>query len=114
MLSFPGRKIFLATELVDMRKSYDTLAAYVEKHFQQSAYSGDVFLFIGRRRNRLKILVWEESGFWLCAKRLEQGTFSLPKNSGDGKAALSQAEFQMLLEGIVILKSRQLKRYQAR
>ena len=111
MLSFPGRRIFLATETVDMRKSFDTLSAYVSEHFKMDAYSGAVFVFIGKSRNRMKVLIWEDSGFWLCAKRLEIGTFNLPKFSKDGKVRLSPADFQLLLEGIVVLKSRRLKRY---
>ena len=111
MLSFPGRRIFLATETVDMRKSFDTLAAYVSEHFEMDAYSGAVFVFLGKRRNRMKVLIWEDSGFWLCAKRLELGTFNLPTFSDDGKVQLSPADFQLLLEGIVVLKSRRLKRY---
>jgi transposase len=94
-----------------MRKSFDTLSAYVSTHFEMDAYSGAVFVFIGKSRNRMKVLVWEDSGFWLCAKRLEMGTFNLPKFSDDGKVHLSPADFQLLLEGVVILKSRRLKRY---
>jgi transposase len=76
MLNFSSRRLFLATQPVDLRKSFDSLSAFVSQHFSADPFSGDAFLFIGKRKNLLKILIWENSGFWLCSKRLEQGTFS--------------------------------------
>lgn len=111
MLNFPQRRIFLATEPTDMRKSYDTLAALVKQNFHENPYSGDVFVFVGKRKNRLKILVWEDSGFWIFAKRLEVGTFPLPKKEDNSPVLLSPSDFQLLLEGIIILKSKKLKRF---
>ena len=73
MLSFEtGRRIFLARAATDMRKSFNTLAALVEHQLGHSLFAGDVFVFIGKRSNRLKVLVWDASGFWLCARRLEE------------------------------------------
>ncbi len=111
MLNFSNRRLFLATQPTDMRKSFDTLSFVVTQQLAEDPLSGDVFLFIGKRKNRLKILVWEDSGYWLFSKRLEVGTFSLPTASSDKKLFLTPVEFQLLLEGVIILESRQLKRY---
>ncbi len=111
MLNFSNRRIFLAAQPVDMRKSFDTLSFLVKQELAAEPLSGDAFLFIGKRKNRLKILVWEESGYWLFSKRLEVGTFSLPPLSSEKKLFLTPAQFQLLLEGVVVLASRQLKRY---
>ncbi len=99
-----GRRIWLARAVVDMRKSFDTLAALVKNQLDRDPYAGDVFVFLGKTRSRVKILVWDISGFWLCAKRLEKGTFALPHplQNPDSRSVviLSSAEMHMLLEGI--------------
>lgn len=94
-----------------MRKSFDTLAAIVHNQMQQKPYSGDAFLFINKRKNRLKILVFEDSGFWLFSKRLELGTFHFKPSQNQNTLEISNAQFQLLLEGIVLLQSKQLKRH---
>lgn len=111
----PGR-IYLANEPVDMRKSFDTLADLVRFGIGQNPESGDAFVFIGKRRNRLKVLFWEDSGYWLCAKRLESGTFPLGSIVAvDGRCAtITLSQWHNLLEGIVILSSRKLKRFRRR
>ena len=105
MLNFGnGHRIFLAKGATDMRKSFDTLAALVQAALGEDPYSGDVFVFVGKRRDRVKVLVWEVSGFWLCSKRLERGTFAvggrLEGPGAAGRVALSAAELHALLEGI--------------
>lgn len=105
MLSFgDGRRIFLARQFIDMRKGCASLAALVEHALGHDPYAGDIFVFVGRHKNRVKLIVWDRSGFWLCAKRLEKGTFAVPKGTavekGTGTVALSPAEIQMVLEGI--------------
>jgi transposase len=99
-----GRRIFLARAVTDMRKSFDTLAALVQYQLGRDPFAGDVFVFIGKRRNRLKMLIWDASGFWVLTKRLEQGTFAVPAPLLDPTATssvtLSPAEMAMLLEGI--------------
>ena len=110
MLNFTSQqRIFVAKAVVDMRKSFDTLAELVRSDMHGDPMSGDVFVFVGRGRNRLKVLCWDRSGFWLCAKRLESGTFAIPfqqldKNSS-GKMALSPAQMLQLLEGIDVHKA---------
>jgi transposase len=117
MITLRPNRIFIATALTDMRKSFDTLALIVQADLKRDPLSGDAYVFLGRRRNRLKVLWWEESGYWLCAKRLERGTFR-PPVSGDDPAQqiheLSPARWQMLLEGLVPLRMKKLPRYSRR
>lgn len=110
MFNFYPRRIFLATHPVDMRKSFDTLAALVKTTLASNPYSGDAFLFYGKRKNRLKILFWEDSGFWLFSKRLEAGTFPIP-TSDSPCFEMTRTQLQLFLDGIVVLQSKQLKRY---
>jgi transposase len=105
VLSFEtGRRIFIARAATDMRKSFNTLSALVENQLGKDPYAGDVFVFIGRHRNRLKVLVWDASGFWLCARRLESGTFAVPRpllEAGSKDVIqVSPAEMALVLEGI--------------
>jgi transposase len=105
MLSFSdNRRIFLARQPVDMRKGSSSLAALIEHALGQNPYAGDIYVFIGRHKNRVKLISWDRSGFWLCAKRLEEGTFAVPKGaliaSSTETMPLSAAQIQMLLEGI--------------
>jgi len=104
VLSFDGgRRIFLARAATDMRKSFDTLAALVRSDLGEDPLCGDIFVFVSRNRQRVKILVWDASGFWLCAKRLEEGRFAVPQASlvdERSRVQLSPAEVRALLEGI--------------
>jgi transposase len=105
MLNFNGnRRIFLARAPIDMRKGAGTLATIVEHGLGMDPYAGDIFVFLGKHSNRVRILVWDCSGFWLASKRLERGTFAVPPDTvgpdRSGTATMSAAEIQMLLEGI--------------
>lgn len=105
MLNLNNRqRIFLCRSFTDMRKHFDTLAELVRSQLGADPFSGDVFVFIGKRQDRLKILVWEVSGFWVLARRLEQGRFAVRQRLADtpttGTIALSAAEMHLLLEGI--------------
>src|SRR5262249_58783754 len=85
-LALPSR-IFVCTLPTDMRKSFDSLAALVQTHLDQDALSGDLFVFRSRRGDRLKLLWWDEDGYGLFYKRLEEGTFVLPTADGPRAAA---------------------------
>jgi transposase len=82
-----------------MRKSFNGLYTYAQAVLQQSPTSGHLFVFTNKLRNRLKILFWDGSGLWVCAKRLEKGTFAWPK--GDGPShSLRPEELQLLIHGL--------------
>jgi transposase len=82
------QRIFLARAPVDMRKGCDGLAALVSERLGKDALSGDVFLFVSRRRNMVKVLMWDVSGFWLATKRLERGVFGVRGLLGSTDAAV--------------------------
>jgi transposase len=115
MLSFTAvRRIFLARQSTDMRRGIDTLSSLVVSELGHDPFAGDCFVFVGRDRRRLKVLVWETGGFWLCLKRLESGTFPLPRDlASQAGAALTVTPSQMhaLLEGIAVERSRQHRRW---
>lgn len=74
----PATRIYLAVEAVDMRKGFDGLYGLVRDRLDQDPLSGHLFLFSNRTRTRLKALLWDGSGLWVCAKRLERGRFRWP------------------------------------
>lgn len=110
MLSFPGRQIFLVAGVTDMRKSFNGLPAIVENVLEKNPLSGQVFVFCNRRCNRLKILFFEKSGYWVCAKRLERGTFAWPKVGGVS-LEMSLEQLAMLLGGIDFTETKRRRWY---
>jgi transposase len=106
----PRVRIWLCTEAVDMRKSYTGLSALVSSHLGEVATSGQLFVFINRRKTQLKILYFEPDGYCLWCKRLEQGQFNYQSAVG-GKRLLSWLQLKLMLEGIKIEKGRQFKRF---
>ena len=113
MLSFSSnRKYHLYTGPTDMRKQFDGLCGLVSEHFGQPATSGDVFIFINRRRNRIKLLMWDVTGYALYYKRLERGTFELPAvEDGRHSVELEWTTLVFLLEGVELRSIRHRKRY---
>lgn len=112
MLTLPENvKVFLAVGVTDMRKSFDTLAGLVRNQIQEDPLSGHLFVFCNRRRDRLKILLWESSGFWLFAKRLERGTFAWPA-AGGVKVRYTPAQLALLLGGLDVAQTRRRCWYQ--
>jgi len=107
-----GVRVFLCTSLTDMRKGFDTLAGLVRNGLGYDPLSGQLFLFVGRRGDRLKILYWDRDGFALWYKRLEQGTFRMPVTKADATSIeLKASELAMLLEGIDLRSIRRRKRF---
>lgn len=106
MLMPTPRKILVARQPVDLRRSIDGLAAFVERHLPEPPLSGTMFAFFNRRRNAIKLLVWDTGGFILVHKRLERGQFRVPDVD-----ALSVAELAAVLEGIDLSKARRLPRW---
>ena len=112
MLSLPPSvRIFVALGATDLRKSFDTLSVLVKEVLRQDPLSGHLFAFFNRRRNRVKLLVWDRDGFWLFCKRLEEGTFSIPASGTNSE--LSARDLLLVLEGIELRSVRQRRRYRA-
>lgn len=107
----PAVKIYLAAGPADLRRSFDTLAQMVKSILRQDPFSGHLFVFVNRARNRMKILYWESSGFWLCHKRLERGTFRLPVGKVD-VVEMPAAELALILEGLDLSQAQRRRRYQ--
>jgi transposase len=104
----PSVRLFVARGATDMRKSFDTLAALVAEVIDEDPQSGHLFLFVNRRRNRLKVLWWDRSGYCLLAKRLEHGQFRVfdRADGTTGAFELSAAELALILEGIDLRRAR--------
>lgn len=106
-----GCRIYLCTQPADMRKGFDSLAALVKDYLGHDPLSRDLFLFVGRNKDRLKLLYWDSDGFALWYKRLEEGTFRLPLAKTAGASVeLKASELAMLLEGIDLVSIKRRKR----
>jgi transposase len=101
-------KIYIALEAVDMRKGFEGLHGLVRDQLGQDPLSGHLFLFTNRTRTRLKALVWDGSGLWVCAKRLEKGRFHWPTVAEGRSVTMRAEELAMLVNGL------DLKQTQAR
>lgn len=101
----PATKIYLASGVTDMRKSFNGLYVLVCGVLEADPLSGHLFVFCNRRRDRIKILCFDGSGLWVCAKRLEKGTFTWPE-AGDGTVELSQHQLNLLLGGLDLSQTR--------
>ena len=100
MIGFPSEcRIWLACGVTDMRKGFDGLAAIVQLQLAEDPFSGQLFVFRGRRGDRVKLLWWDGDGLCLFAKRLERGAF-VWSHAESGVVHLSRAQLSMLLEGI--------------
>lgn len=108
MFALPSQ-IYLSTEPTDMRNGVDGLAALVARQFDESVYSGAMFAFLSRRRDRAKIVWWSHGGFVVYYKRLERGRFRRPEPGPDGRVHLSPGELQALLEGIDLRGARRAR-----
>ncbi len=105
-------KIYVAVEAVDMRKGFDGLYGLVRDQLGQDPLSGYLFLFSNRTRTRLKALVWDGSGLWVCAKRLEKGRFRWPTASEKQRSVTMRAEeLAMLVNGLDLKQTRPRKWY---
>lgn len=111
MLSLPASvRIYVCTQPVDMRRSFDGLVQLTREVIGQDPLSGHLFLFRSRRGDRLKLLYWERDGLVIWYKRLEQGTFAFPVGDA-GSVELSATELALLLEGIEPASVRRRPRY---
>lgn len=109
MKDFTGAKhIYLACGYTDLRRGIDGLAGIVEKSFRLDPFANSLFLFCGKRNDRIKALYWEGDGFLLLYKRLEQGKYQWLRTAADVRKLTSQ-EFRWLMEGLNIAQPRALK-----
>ena len=107
-----GTRIFVAAGATDMRKGFDGLQGLVAGTLEQDPLSGHLFLFVNRRRDKLKILYWDGDGLAIWYRRLEAGTFQMPSVADDQKSAeIRSEELTMLLRGIDLDSARRRKRY---
>lgn len=103
MLTLPASvRIFVAAEAVDLRRGFDGLAAATRSVMREDPLNGHLFVFLNRRRNRIKLLVWDRTGYLVVYKRLERGTFSLAMAPAPGHrhVEMDAGELALLLEGI--------------
>ena len=107
-----GTRIFVATGATDMRKGFDGLSGIVVGILEKDPLSGHLFLFVNRRRDKLKVLYWDGDGLAIWYRRLEQGTFQMPTVSEDNKAAeIRSDELTMLVRGIDYSNVKRRKRF---
>jgi transposase len=104
-------KIYVAVEAVDMRKGFEGLYGLVRDQLGADPLSGHLFLFTNKTRTRLKALVWDGSGLWVCAKRLEKGRFRWPEAEGRHSVTMRPEELAMLVSGLDLKQTRQRNWY---
>ena len=105
-------KFHLFRPRVDMRKGFDGLSGLIRSQMNRNPMDGEVYIFINKRRDKMKLLVWEPGGFMLYYKRLEQGTFELPKVAQDqDHIHIKWETIMLMISGIRLEKIIQKKRY---
>jgi transposase len=109
----PSVRIYLATGKVDLRRGHDGLGAIVRNQWKVDIYGGHLFVFVGRRADRCKILFWDRGGFVLYYKRLERGRFRVPTVAASANSVTIDAtELAMLLDGIDVVSVKRPKRWE--
>lgn len=104
-------RYFYYNGMADMRKGAYSLSGLVRNDMGLDVLSGDVFIFIGRRGNKIKLLQWDTDGFALYEKGLERGTFERPGSTGSRQFSISAEQLQYILKGVVLKSIRYKKRY---
>jgi transposase len=113
----PQIRVFLYRRPTDMRKSFHGLIALTQSELQQDPLSGSLFVFVNRRRDRIKILYWGQTGFCIWYQQLEKGTYQIPnQESLDGQDTLevTRSQLSLILDGIDLSTVRQRPRFQLR
>ena len=111
MLRYPSSvRVFVCTVATDMRRSFDGLAMMATSVVQEDPLSGHLFVFINRRRDRVKVLWWDDDGLAIFYKRLEEGTYELPMGSG-GSVEMTDGDLSMLLDGVDLSSVRRRRRF---
>ena len=105
-------QIYLCTSPTDMRRSFDGLSSVVNSVMHQDPLSGRLFLFLNRRRDRIKLLYWDHDGLAIWMKRLEAGTFETPRAAADQSCLeLDATQLTLLLSGVSLASVKRRKRY---
>ena len=108
-----GIQVYMAIDAVDLRKGFDGLSAAVQTVFERNVLSGHLFLFLNRRRDRIKLLWWDEDGLAIFYKRLERGSYEVPRHEpGVKHLQLSAAQLSLLLSGVQLDSVKHRRRYQ--
>jgi len=102
-------QVYLVCGYTDMRLSIDGLAAIVKQNYGLNPFGGSLFLFCGRRSDRMKALLWDEDGFLLLYKRLDNGAFQWPRNEREARL-LSKEQFVWLMQGLSINQPKAIKK----
>ena len=113
MIQLTSNKVFVSLAATDMRKSFNTLSALV-KGAGMDPLSGELYVFTNKRKNRIKILIWEKGGYWVCCKRLEIGTVAIPfsdDNDNSYTMEIDVTQLRLLIEGISINQIKKSKRF---
>ena len=108
----PAVRIYLAAGVTDLRRSIDGLSALVRDRLQLDPLSGHLFLFRNRRGDRLKILAWDQGGFWVLYKRLERGTFAWPAEAQGAPVTIRSSDLLLLLSGVDVSHTRRRRWYE--
>lgn len=112
MLNVPAPvRVFLYTAHTDMRKSFSGLHGIIVEALKQDPLSGDWFVFVNRRRDRLKLMLWDRDGFVIYYKQLQRGTFALPAHDGESLTLTAQ-QLTLILAGVDLRETRPRKRYE--
>ena len=112
MIHLSDIRVFLCTVPTKMNYSFDSLMGLAQQIFDQDPLSGHLFLFVSRDRDRLKILFWDHDGLAIFYKRLEEGTFQLPRTAnGERGIELDERQFNRLLTGLDLTTGRQRRRF---
>lgn len=112
--SWTATRVLLAAGATDMRKSFDSLSAVVRGSLGGDPTSGHLYVFCNKRRDRIKVLYFDGSGLWACAKRLEKGTFYWPESSDSNAVELTREELVALLGGLDLHHARRRRWYRVR
>jgi transposase len=103
----PATRIYLASGATDLRRSFEGLGDLVTHQFKQDPLSGNLFVFTNRRKNRIKLLYFDGTGVWVCAKRLMgQGCFAWPDTTEPGALRIAAEELTLLLTGLELGKTK--------
>ena len=110
-----GARVYLATEPVDLRRGHDGLTALVRGRFKMDPLEGHLFVFVGRRIDRVKVLFWDRGGFVVYYKRFARGRFQMPKVvAGADRVVLDSTELAMLLGGFELVGARRVEAWEPR